>query len=381
MSGLRPPALIRDLIVGVATGTLSALAIVGRAASGDEAGWLVLDVPVAVVAVALVPVLLRRPVTGALALVLLSALSPAATPQASLAMLYVAQWRPFRVALGVAAAGVAAQAVQGAWRLPGGLTFGWWFVLIVAAYAALTGWGASYRAHRALVGSLRERAERAEAEQARRLAEARSHERTRIAREMHDVLAHRLSLLATYAGAVEYRPDSPPDRLAAAARVVREEAGAALDDLRAVIGVLRDDARDGSGADDDPRPQPTLADIPRLLDESRAAGVHIDLIDRIREPATAPAGLGRTAFRVVQEALTNARRHAPGRPVRVELDGAAGGQLRIEVSNRLPAHPTGTVTGSGLIGLAERAQLAGGELTIERDGGEFRLRVCLPWTV
>jgi DNA-binding NarL/FixJ family response regulator len=223
MSDLRRPAVIQPLIVGVATATLSALTIVGRAASGDS-GLLVLDIVVAIVATALVPVMLRRPVPGALALAVLAAVSPAATPQASTATLYVAQSRRFPVALAVAAVGVAAQVVQGAWRLPGGLTFGWWFVVIVAAYAALTGWGALYRAHRALVESLRERAERAEAEQAHRLAEARTHERTRIAREMHDVLAHRLSLLATYAGAVEYRPDSAPERLSGAARVVGEAA-------------------------------------------------------------------------------------------------------------------------------------------------------------
>jgi signal transduction histidine kinase len=371
----RQAALIRDLIVGVATGTLSALTIVGRAASASEHGWLALDVTVAVVATALVPFLLRRPVQGALALAFLSALSPAATPQASLGVLYVALKRRFPIALAVAATGIAAQVVQGAWRLPGGLNFGWWFLLIVAAYAALTGWGALYRAHRALTDSLRERAERAEADQARRVTEARTLERTRIAREMHDVLAHRLSLLATYAGAVEYRPDSPPDRLTAAARVVREEAGAALDDLRTVIGLLRADSPD------DPRPQPTLADIPELLNESRAAGVHIELVDRVREPDTAPAVLGRTAYRVVQEALTNARRHAPGRPVTVELTGAAGGELGIEVRNPLPDVAPTAPPGTGLIGLTERANLAGGQLTVERAGGEFRLRVCLPWTV
>ena len=132
---------------------------------------------------------------------------------------------------------------------------------------------------------------------------------------------------------------------------------------------------------DDPRPQPTLTDIPRLLDESRAAGVHIDLIDGVPEPGKVPAGLGRTAYRVVQEALTNARRHASGMPVRVELHGTAGGELDIEVRNPLSPDRAATAPGSGLIGLTERAQLAGGELTVENADGEFRLRVCLPWTV
>jgi signal transduction histidine kinase len=96
--------------------------------------------------------------------------------------------------------------------------------------------------------SLQERARRAEAEQGRRVAEARASERTRIAREMHDVLAHRLSLLATYAGAIEYRPDAPPDQVARAAGVVRDGAHQALDELREVITVLRDEDGDGHAA-------------------------------------------------------------------------------------------------------------------------------------
>jgi signal transduction histidine kinase len=95
-----------------------------------------------------------------------------------------------------------------------------------------------------------------------------------------------------------------------------------------------------------------------------------------------PPGVDLAAvYRVVQEALTNARRHAPGRPVTVELTGAAGGELGIEVRNPLPDVAPTAPPGTGLIGLTERANLAGGQLTVERAGGEFRLRVCLPWTV
>jgi signal transduction histidine kinase len=107
---------------------------------------------------------------------------------------------------------------------------------MIAAYAALLGWGALTQARWALVASLRERARRAEAEQGRRVAEARMLERTRIAREMHDVLAHRLSLVATYAGALEYRPDSPPEQLSRAAGVVRAGVHQAFSELREVIG-------------------------------------------------------------------------------------------------------------------------------------------------
>ena len=138
-------------------------------------------------------------------------------------------------------ADVAAHRSAALWRPNGSLPYAWWAVLVIAAGAALVGWGQGDRARQALLASLRERARRAEAEQASRVAEARVAERARIAREMHDVLAHRLSLLATYAGALEYRPDAPPEQLARAAGVVRAGVHQALDELREVITVLRDD--------------------------------------------------------------------------------------------------------------------------------------------
>ncbi|NKZ08649.1 sensor histidine kinase, partial [Actinomadura latina] len=229
----------------------------------------------------------------------------------------------------------------------------------------------------ALLASLRERARRAEAEQGRRVAEARMAERTRIAREMHDVLAHRLSLLATYAGALEYRPDAPPERLAQAAGVVRAGVHQALEELREVILLLRAD-----DAAEDGRPQPVLDDVPRLVAESRAAGGRVELRDEVAGADGLPPAAGRTAYRVVQEALTNARKHAAGRPVRVVVAGRAGDGLVIDVRNELredggQAPPPGS--GTGLVGLTERVRLAGGRLDHEAAAGEFRLRAWLPW--
>jgi signal transduction histidine kinase len=155
---------------------------------------------------------------------------------------------------------------------------------------AVAGWGQQTQARGALIASLQERARRAEAEQGRRIAEARASERTRIAREMHDVLAHRLSLLATYAGAIEYRPDAPPDQVARAAGVVRDGAHQALDELREVITVLRDDDGDGDAVQ---RPQPGLADLPRLVEESRDAGACVQLDDRIPGRAAVPGAAER----------------------------------------------------------------------------------------
>lgn len=247
---------------------------------------------------------------------------------------------------------------------------------MAVSYAALIGWGAQSQARQALVKSLRDRARRAEDEQARRIAEARTGERTKIAREMHDVLAHRLSLLAAYAGALEFRPDAPPEELARASGVIRAGAHEALEELREVIGVLRDDA---SGPDRD-RPQPTFADVPRLLDESRAAGTPVELDDRLAG-ATVPDTLGRTVYRVVQEGLTNARKHAPGEPVTVVLDGVPGGRLAVELVNRtvLPAATPVPGSGTGLVGLQERVQLAGGRFEQRSGQGRFRVRAVLPW--
>jgi len=370
------------LIVGIIVpiGALTVASIWGEFASHTAPKLLILDVVVGVAALALLPVLLRWPVPGALALAGLAAVSPAAIPAATFGTLHVAEWRRFAVAAWVGAAGVVAGAVQGLWRPFGGLPYIWWLVIVIAVEAALVGWGQLTQAHRALIASLRERARRAEAEQGRRVAEARAAERTRIAREMHDVLAHRLSLLATYAGAIEYRPDAPPEQVARAAGVVRAGAHQALDELREVITVLREDDGDDDAAQ---RPQPGLADLPLLVEESRDAGARVQLDDRVPDPAALPGAAGRTAYRVVQEGLTNARKHAPGEPVQVVVDGRPGGELLIDIRNPLVnGQATGPAiggSGTGLIGLTERVRLAGGELDHAATDGEFRLSARLPW--
>jgi signal transduction histidine kinase len=360
---------------------LIGLTVWGEFTSGTATDLLVLDVVIGVVSWALLPVVLRWPVGGTLVLTVFCAVSPAATPPATWGALYVAQRRRLPEAVGVGVCGIAAQAIRGLWRPIHGLPFGWWLVLVVVSYTALIGLGALLQSRRALLASLRERARRAEAEQDRHVAEARSVERTRIAREMHDVLAHRLSLLATYAGALEYRPDASPEQLSRAAGIVRAGAHQALDELRQVITVLRDDDDgNGNGAD---RPQPGVSDLAHLVEESRQAGTPVHFID-ISDARTLPAAVGRTAYRMVQEGLTNARKHAPGRPVSVRLDGEPGAGLEIDLCNPLPDVATPVTkppgTGTGLIGLTERIHLAGGQLdrAVTADG-EFRLHAWLPW--
>ncbi len=341
----------------------------------EEAGLVWLDLAVAAVSLAVTALVIWRPVAGGLAAAVLAALSPVATPVASFAALHTARRKPLPQAVLVAVAGVLGQAGQGLWRPIPGLPYGWWLVLMAAAYAALLGWGVWAQARQNLLEALRERASRAEREQAQRVTQARQEERARIAREMHDVLAHRLSLLAAYAGAVQYRPDAPPERLTAAAGVIRDSAHLALDELREVITLLR---RDGTAPEDGPAGQ-TLQDIPRLVQEARTAGQPVGVDDRVG-PAEVPLALGRTAFRVVQEALTNARKHAPGQRICLTIEGGPGSGLTIEARNGTVAVAPRAGSGTGLVGLAERAALAGGSLEHEIDAdGEFRLTARLPW--
>ncbi|OUE12068.1 sensor histidine kinase [Clavibacter michiganensis] len=236
---------------------------------------------------------------------------------------------------------------------------------------------------RELLASLRERARLAEEEQALRSAQAADRERTRIAREMHDVLAHRLSLVALHAGALEYRDDLDAAEVRATAGVVRDNARTALTELRGVLGVLRDP----SGAPATLPPQPTLADLPALLDEARALGVevHADVDPGTRDDLPRlPATTSRHAYRAIQECLTNARRHAPGAPVEVSLDGRPGGRLRIVVWNPAPppaaSEPPASTRGHGLAGIAERAHAVDGALDVSRRDGQHIVEAVLPWT-
>jgi signal transduction histidine kinase len=251
------------------------------------------------------------------------------------------------------------------------------YLVSTLGLAAIVGWGMFLRGRRQ---ARRERRGRAQAEQRLRVEQIRYAERTRIAREMHDVLAHRISLLSLHAGALEFRPEAPPEEVARAAAVIRASAHQALEDLRAMIGLLRDGA-DGEAPQP---PQPTLAALPGLLEESRAAGMRLHAAVRVADLAAVPDAVGRHALRIVQEALTNARKHAASAPVDLRLEGAPGEGLTIQVRNPAPVLAAGTTgipgSGSGLVGLAERAALSGGQFEHGLDEhGDFRVRAWLPW--
>lgn len=249
----------------------------------------------------------------------------------------------------------------------------WFAFLVVGLLIAIGVLLALYRGGRRELR--RTRAETAQREQQARIEQARVAERTRIAREMHDTLSHRLSLITLHAGALEYRADLDRDTARQAARVIREAAGTAADELRTVLTVLREDAGDT-------RPGRTLSDIDDLVDRTRAAGVTIDLqVGPGLDPAGPQDQVSNHVYRVLQESLTNATKHAPGSPVTVRLDGAPGEGISLEVTNPLPDAPVLDAMGAGigLVGLEERLHLADGTFRAGPDGDDFRVTAWLPW--
>ncbi|MFF5832922.1 sensor histidine kinase [Streptomyces bacillaris] len=320
----------------------------------------------------------RWPVGLAVALTAVAVVEPVAVGALLVALFSLAVHRPLKPTAIVGAAALVTVPVQPLVRpdpqtgYVASVLFGVLLVLLALS------WGLGVRSRRQLVLSLRERARRAEAEAELRAERAQRLAREAIAREMHDVLAHRLTLLSVHAGALEFRPDAPTAEIARAAGVIRDSSHEALQDLREIIGVLRGPGETGEGE----RPQPTLTTLDALIEESRQAGMKVTLDQRVAAPAEAPAATGRTVYRIAQECLTNARKHAPGAEVTITVTGGPGDGLTIEVANPAPNEPFERVPGSGqgLIGLTERATLAGGSLEHgpTPDGG-FLVRARLPW--
>ncbi|MFJ4752501.1 histidine kinase [Streptomyces sp. NPDC088763] len=319
----------------------------------------------------------RRPFALAVAMVPVCFVSNTAGGAGVVALFTLAVHRPFRYVAWVAAASLALTPLFFWLRPDPEVPYGWAVFSVVLLTGAMVGWGMFVRSKRQLMVSLRDRARRAETEARLRAEQAQRLAREAIAREMHDVLAHRLTLLSVHAGALEFRPDAPRDEIQRAAGVIRESAHEALQDLREIIGVLRAGESDDSG-----RPQPTLAALEALVAECREAGMKVTLDLRVTDQGAVPASVGRTAYRITQEGLTNARKHAPGTEVTVTVTGAPGEGLTVAVRNGAPEGDVPPVPGSGqgLIGLRERATLTGGrfEHGPEADGG-FGIRAWLPW--
>lgn len=343
-----------------------------EASSHSSPGWFFdVDQAVGAMGCALLWIRRRRPVVLALVLVALSAAFEFVSGAMLVSLFTVAVHERPRKTIEVFLASVAAAFAFTLLHPEPGLSSVLLFLFGVVIQGSAVSWGMLVHHQRQLV--------RNAAAEANLLAEqAQLRAREAVAREMHDVLGHRLSLLSVYAGALEFRPDAAREDIARMAAVIRESAHQALQDLREVIGVLR--------APEGELPQPTLADVHRLVSESCRAGMRVELLGETLD--TAPESAGRCAYRVVQEALTNVRKHAFGAGVSVRLNGKAGQGITVLVVNSAPGASAVAVPppapdappGQGLVGLAERVALCGGQLEYgSTDDGGWKVKAYLPW--
>ncbi|RRO15718.1 histidine kinase [Saccharopolyspora rhizosphaerae] len=228
-----------------------------------------------------------------------------------------------------------------------------------------------------LVEALRERAERAERERELLAEQARAEERARLAAEMHDVVTHRVNLMVLQAGALGVISDDPA--VHRAAEELRASGGEALAELRDLVGVLRrrDEEQQGPGAG----PPSDVPDFRELIAQSEAVGMRVEFT-MDGDPGQVTPAVGRTAYRVVQEGLTNAHKHAPGAEVHVRVLHSDD-RVRVGVRNTAGSGPSSELSGSGggvgLLGLQQRVELVGGTFRAgPTDGGGFEVEAMLP---
>lgn len=253
--------------------------------------------------------------------------------------------------------------VNGWTRLDAGRVSWWDATYAAVAVAVAVGLGFHVATRRALHEAWRERAEQADAERALRDEQARTAERARIAREMHDVLAHKVSLIALHAGALELTAGGGAERVRDGAGVIRVTAREALHELRTVLGVLHADA------------QP-YTDLASVVADAVSAGQQVtvhDTVGKLPDPAA------RVTQRVVQEGLTNARKHAPGAAVTVTVSRSEEA-VTVVVANPVTGGALDLPgSGSGLVGLGERLRLVGGTVRAGPSGACWELRAAMPW--
>ena len=246
-----------------------------------------------------------------------------------------------------------------------GALFGIWAATLLGAYVGT---------RRAYVAELAARAARLEREREERAERAVIEERGRIARELHDVAAHHLSGIALQAAALDRTVPEDASRIRTMVADIRTESGTALSAMRRLIDVLRDDDTDGRA------PQPSLDDLQHLVERARADGIAVT-VDAPAQTPRLPRDVELAAYRIIQEALTNVRRHAAGADTAITLR-TRGDHLDIEVVDD-GTRDDGSVDvepGHGLLGMRERAALLGGSLVAgpRRDGPGWRVRASLP---
>jgi len=340
--------------------------------------WFFGDLGLGLVCLVLVFWRRRFPVRIAVVTALASGISSAAGGPATLALVSLATRRRWREIIPVSILTLGSSM----WinHLDPTPSDGW----IVASTATVSiigvtvGWGLYIGSRRELIATLRDRADRAESEQFRRVELARMAERSRIAREMHDVLAHRISMVSMHAGALSFRTDLTPEEIRKTAGVIQENTHQALTELREVLGVLRE----GPGDAIPELPQPSARDVADLIAESRGAGMKVNFVQD-QDLEGLPDSIGRTLYRIVQEGLTNARKHAPDTLVTVTVAGSPGNGVTASIRNPLrigDSRLNAPDSGLGLIGLAERSVLSGGRLSHHITPDRvFVLHAWLPW--
>ena len=237
-------------------------------------------------------------------------------------------------------------------------------VLLTSGFAFLLSWGSG-----ALVRTTRRAAENAAAQRAAEEATIAEQERVRIARDMHDVVAHSLAVVIAQADGARYAAAQDPDAATQALSTISTTARAALSDVRLLLQQLRHSQADG--------PQPTLADLESLYAQVRAAGVELETAVDPAPAAEVPTSVQLALYRILQEALTNALRHGGDPRVSVRFAWHPD-RVELTVRNRLAESPPPSSAGHGVIGMRERAQLAGGTLSAQPESRDFVVRATLP---
>ncbi|MFI6486808.1 sensor histidine kinase [Streptomyces sp. NPDC050564] len=306
--------------------------------------------------------------------------SPPAIIAHAFVLFFLALRVPTRVAVGaLSLTALATYFVQG---VVGGQVYRPTGLLAVVVFAAVVLLGTALRGRREARTQLVEQASLTEEERARRTL---LEERSRIARELHDVVAHHMSVISIQAQVAPHLVENPTEELKENLEGIRQNALEALTELRRVLGVLRSENLDdpyglgaGTGAAPD-SPQPTLDRLDALVENTRAAGLDVTTEISGEQLPLAP-GVELSAYRIIQEALSNALRHAPGSAVRVELWHFPRG-LQVRVVNSRPERPgpPSPGAGHGLLGMRERAAMLGGTLvTSETSCGGFAVAAFLP---
>lgn len=361
-------------------GGLFVLGVGGHLVVGDAPGMLFTAVQVA-------PLVVRRShpslvfvlVAGASAAQALVHDLPVAGQVAfPIATYSVARWSPRWHGVGALLVGCAG-ALVASWSWIGG--FGapeitWdavvpYVVTITAIVTTAWALGTAAQTRERYVAGLVERAEQAERMAAREIELAAQDERARIAREMHDVVAHGLSVMVVQADGARYAAEKDPDLAVETLATIADTGRGALTEMRRLLGLLR-------SGDTGVRPQPGLVDLPHLVEEARAVGMSLDadLPDPVPD---VPEGVGLAAYRIVQEALTNVRKHAgPGAAVRLRVQ--VGSDIEVEVvDDGRGASSYDDGRGHGLVGMRERAALHGGTVSAgPATGGGFAVSARLP---